>query len=92
MPEQEFLVLLDDLSQTHHRNQLDLIAIFFIKVTLCFWRYCPCIDLDVIENNWSAIVDSEGCDVEDSKIFFELYKLKVLNPAERWPFPTSSRP
>lgn len=76
MPEHQFIELLDDLTQTHHKNQLDLIAVFFIKATLCFWRYCPCLDLDVIEHNWSAIIDSEGCDVDDSKILLSYINLK----------------
>lgn len=92
MPEEQFVALLNDLNQTHNKNQLDTIAIFFIKTTLCFWRYCPCIDLDVIDDNWAAVIDSEGCDVEDSKISFDLYKVKELSPAEKWPFPKGSRP
>jgi hypothetical protein len=92
MTDENFSGVLEDLSKVHGRTKLASKATFFIKSTLCFWKYCPCLKPEFLDNNWELAISCEGCDVQDSKVNFSLYSRHVLNPAEAWPFPTDSRP
>lgn len=92
MTDENFSDVLEDLSKVHGRTKLASKATFFIKSTLCFWKYCPCLKPEFLDNNWELAMSCEECDVEDSKVKFSLYSPHVLNPAEAWPFPTDSRP
>ena len=92
MTDENFSDVLEDLSKVHGRTMLASKATFFIQSTLCFWKYCPCLNLEFVDNNWDLAIGCEGCDVQDSEIKLALYSRHVLNPAEAWPFPTNSRP
>jgi hypothetical protein len=91
--DEKFQEILNELDVVHGKSILDKAAVALLKLNLCLWKYACRLDLEVLSDNWEALVDLEGCDVEESKIQLDLNKNRAnLNPAAAWPFPSGARP
>ncbi len=91
--DENFKEILNELDVVHGKSILDKVAVTLLKLNLCLWKYSCCLDLEVLSDNWEALVGLEGCDVKDSKIELNLYNVSTkLSTPQAWPYPSGTRP